>query len=105
MLPRQRRFVCRSAEYNYITTKCHLSEHDRRSVDEFVELVDAQGVDYFENLCLKSNEACRSQRTYDVPQLGVAEDRVAQHVDVHFYVDKELLVSSQRPISFFLKNR
>jgi hypothetical protein len=51
---RQRRFVCRSAEYNYITTKCHLSEHDRRSVDEFVELVDAQGVDYFENLCLKS---------------------------------------------------
>ena len=50
----QRRFVCRSAEYNYITTKCHLSEHDRRSVDDNVELVDAQGVDYFENLCLKS---------------------------------------------------
>lgn len=50
----QRRFVCRSVEYNYITTKCHLSEHDRRSVDEFVELIDAQGVDYFENLCLKS---------------------------------------------------
>lgn len=50
----ERRFVCRSAEYNYITTKCHLSEHDRRSVDDSVELIDAQGVDYFENLCLKS---------------------------------------------------
>lgn len=49
----QKRFVCRSAEYNYITTKCHLSEHDRRSVDDSIELVDAQGVDYFENLCLK----------------------------------------------------
>lgn len=49
----QKRFVCRSAEYNYITTKCHLSEHDRRSVEDSIELVDAQGVDYFENLCLK----------------------------------------------------
>jgi len=28
-----------------------------------------------------------------VPQIGVSEDRVAQHVDVYFYVDKELLVN------------
>lgn len=91
----EKRFTCRSAEYNYVTTKCHLSEHDRRSVDEFVELVDAQGVDYFENLCLKSGDACRSQRAYAPPQLGVAEDRVAQHVDIHYYVDKELVAGNE----------
>ncbi|KAK7069196.1 hypothetical protein SK128_022259 [Halocaridina rubra] len=48
----ERRFTCRSAEYNYVTLQCHLSEHDRRSVSENVEMVDVQGVDYFENLCL-----------------------------------------------------
>lgn len=111
----QKRFVCRSAEYNYITTKCHLSEHDRRSVEDSIELVDAQGVDYFENLCLKgigrwtinktidwpiimsnihsASDGCRGVRQYAVPSIGVADDRVAQHADVYFYVDKELLVS------------
>ena len=48
----QRRFTCRSAEYSYMTLQCHLSEHDRRSVDETIEMVDADQVDYFENLCL-----------------------------------------------------
>lgn len=91
----ERKFVCRSAEYNYITTKCHLSEHDRRSVDEFVELVDAQGVDYFENLCLKGADGCRGLRQYSTPQIGVPDDRIAQHVDVYFYVDKELLASNE----------
>ena len=51
-LPFQRRFTCRSAEYSYMTLQCHLSEHDRRSVDETIEMVDADQVDYFENLCL-----------------------------------------------------
>ncbi|KAI9563139.1 hypothetical protein GHT06_010596 [Daphnia sinensis] len=91
----EKRFVCRSAEYNYITTKCHLSEHDRRSVDDSIELVDAQGVDYFENLCLKAADGCRGVRQYAVPSVGVAEDRVAQHADVYFYVDKELLASNE----------
>ncbi len=50
----QKRFVCRSAEYNYESLQCLLSQHDRRAVDERVEFVEAQGVDYFENLCLKS---------------------------------------------------
>ena len=48
----QRRFVCRSAEYNYVTLQCHLSEHDRRTADQAANIVDVQGVDYFENLCL-----------------------------------------------------
>lgn len=36
--------------------KCVLSDADRRTTGQFVQLVDAQGVDYFENLCLKSNQ-------------------------------------------------
>ncbi|EFX88231.1 hypothetical protein DAPPUDRAFT_305719 [Daphnia pulex] len=91
----EKRFVCRSAEYNYITTKCHLSEHDRRSVEDSIELVDAQGVDYFENLCLKAGDGCRGVRQYAVPSIGVADDRVAHHADVYFYVDKELLASNE----------
>jgi len=48
------RFVCRSVEFNYITLQCHLSEYDRRSPGAFpVDLVDTQGVDYFENSCLQ----------------------------------------------------
>ena len=49
--------MCRSAEYNYVTLQCRLSDYDRRSVtDNFksVQLIEAQGVDYFENLCLSS---------------------------------------------------
>lgn len=48
------RFVCRSVEFNYVTLQCHLSEYDRRSPGAFpVDLVDTQGVDYFENSCLQ----------------------------------------------------
>lgn len=83
-----------------ITTKCHLSEHDRRSVDDSIELVDAQGVDYFENL-FPAADGCRGVRQYAVPSVGVAEDRVAQHADVYFYVDKELLVKMSRNIRWF----
>lgn len=50
----QVRFVCRSVEFNYVTLQCHLSEYDRRSPGAFpVELVETQGVDYFENSCLQ----------------------------------------------------
>ncbi|QQP35292.1 Uncharacterized protein FKW44_023467, partial [Caligus rogercresseyi] len=51
----ERNFICRSAEYNYVTLQCRLSDHDRRTVRKDyapVDFVDAQGVDYFENLCL-----------------------------------------------------
>ena len=53
----QRNFICRSAEYNYVTLQCRLSDYDRRTTDASlkpVELVEAAGVDYFENLCLSS---------------------------------------------------
>lgn len=48
-------FVCRSAEFNYLTSACQLSEYDRRSFSGGypVELVDQQGVDYFENSCIE----------------------------------------------------
>ncbi len=53
----QRNFICRSAEYNYVTLQCRLSDYDRRTAEaslQPVELVEAPGVDYFENLCLSS---------------------------------------------------
>jgi len=49
----QHRFTCRSLEYNYVTLQCHLSDSDRRTTGQYVQFVDAPGVDYFENLCLK----------------------------------------------------
>lgn len=46
--------MCRSVEFNYVTLQCHLSEYDRRSPGAFpIDLVDTQGVDYFENACLQ----------------------------------------------------
>ncbi|TRY63939.1 hypothetical protein TCAL_10951 [Tigriopus californicus] len=90
-------FICRSAEYNYVTLQCRLSDYDRRTVKEGLqaaELTPAQGVDYFENLCLQGNTACESERSYLVPKFGVPDQKVALHVGVHYYVDKELMVST-----------
>lgn len=49
----QHRFTCRSLEYNYVTLQCHLSDSDRRTTGQYIQFVDAPGIDYFENLCLK----------------------------------------------------
>lgn len=46
-------------------------------------------------------DGCRDTRQYAVPQIGVSEDRIAQHVDVYFYVDKELLVNSPHYLGSF----
>lgn len=91
----EHRFTCRSVEYNYVTLQCHLSDSDRRTTGQFVQFVDAQGVDYFENLCLKGNQACKSNRNFQVPRIGVADDKVAQYASLHYYVDKELQVTSE----------
>lgn len=88
----QRRFTCRSAEYNYVTLQCHLSEEDRRTAPESA-FVDATGVDYFENLCLQGNSTCKSKKTFSEPKLGVPTDRVSHYVGLHYYVDKEMQVS------------
>lgn len=91
----EHRFTCRSVEYNYVTLQCQLSDSDRRTTGQFVQFVDAQGVDYFENLCLKSNQACKGNRIYAPPRVGVAEDKVAQYAALHYYTDKELQVTSE----------
>lgn len=91
----QHRFTCRSAEYNYVSLQCQLSDSDRRTTGQFVQFVDAQGVDYFENLCLKGNQACKGNRIFQNPRLGVADDKVAQYADLHYYTDKELQVTSE----------
>ncbi|XP_055380532.1 uncharacterized protein LOC129611414 [Condylostylus longicornis] len=91
----EKRFVCRSVEYDYNNMKCVLSDSDRRTTGQFVQLVDAQGTDYFENLCLKPQSACRNNRIFTNPRIGVSEEKVAQYVGLHYYTDKELQVTSE----------
>ncbi|KAK9875154.1 hypothetical protein WA026_005945 [Henosepilachna vigintioctopunctata] len=91
----EHRFTCRSVEYNYVTLQCQLSDADRRTTGQFIQFVDAQGVDYFENLCLKGNQACKGNRPFQVPRFGVADDKVAQYAALHYYTDKELQVTSE----------
>nr|CAD7396529.1 unnamed protein product [Timema cristinae] len=86
----EHRFICRSTEYNYVTLQCHLSDSDRRTTGQYVQFVDAQGVDYFENLCMKANLACKGNRNFQIPRVGVADDKVAQYASLHYYIDKEL---------------
>ena len=82
-------------EYNYVTLQCRLSDYDRRTpVDDFkpIELTDAQGIDYFENLCLEAENSCADERTFSSPRIGVPDQKIALHVNVQFYTDKELMV-------------
>ena len=58
-------------------------------------IIDAQGVDYFENLCLNNDDACAKERSYQPPRFGIPAQKVAAHVKTHFYVDKELMVRMQ----------
>lgn len=91
----EKRFICRSVEYDYNNMKCVLSDSDRRSSGQFVQLVDAQGTDYFENLCLKPTQACKNTRSFANARMGVSEEKVAQYVGLHYYTDKELQVTSE----------
>lgn len=90
----QKRFVCRSAEYDYNNMKCVLSDSDRRN-GQYLQLVDAQGTDYFENLCLKPTQACKNTRIFQTPRIGVADEKIAQYAGLHYYTDKELQVTSE----------
>lgn len=92
---KEKRFICRSVEYDYHNMKCVLSDSDRRSAGTLITLNDAPGTDYFENLCLKPAQACRYDRTFAVPRTGVPEDKVSQYVGLHYYTDKELQVTSE----------
>lgn len=92
---KEKRFICRSVEYDYANMKCVLSDSDRRSAGTLITLTDAPGTDYFENLCLKPSQACRYDRPFAVPRTGVPEEKVAQYVGLHYYTDKELQVTSE----------
>ena len=37
-------------------------------------------------------EACRTQRSFREPSLGISSSQVAQFVNMRYYVDKELMV-------------
>ena len=51
-----------------------------------------QGIDYFENLCLVAENSCEDNRSFSPPRVGVPDSKIALHVNVHFYTDKELMV-------------
>lgn len=41
---------------------------------------------------LSGNQACKGNRVFQVPRIGVADDKVAQYAALHYYNDKELQV-------------
>ncbi|KAG8249819.1 hypothetical protein J6590_012130 [Homalodisca vitripennis] len=99
------RFTCRSVEYNYVTLQCHLSDSDRRTTVA-VESTRVQGsVEYLfrkadvsvrTSLARRSgNQACKGNRVYQIPRIGVADDKVAQYASLHYYIDKELQVKTE----------
>lgn len=57
-----------------------------------------------QNLCLKASQACKGQRVFTAPRIGVAEDKVAQYAGLHYYTDKELQVISHINYNFMLSN-
>merc|ERR1719230_1306100 len=56
--------------------------------------MDSEGIDYFENLCLEADSSCEDQRGFSTPRIGVPDQKIALHVNVHFYTDKELMANS-----------
>ena len=40
-----------------------------------------------------ASDSCRTERTYEQPNLNLPADQVSHFVDMHYYVDKELMVS------------
>ncbi|XP_023215849.1 uncharacterized protein LOC111618533 isoform X2 [Centruroides sculpturatus] len=91
----EERFICRSVEFNYVTLECHLSEFDLRSQGVQVQMVDSQGVDYFENSCLQANQVCFDRRYYGYTQLGLPQAMIRHFVSRNYYPDKQVLVSSR----------
>lgn len=76
-----------------MTLECHLSKEDRRTAPD-TDFINAPGIDYFENFCLRPNSTCKSEKQFMKPEVGVPFERVSHYVGLHYYVDKELQVSS-----------
>ncbi|XP_076343318.1 uncharacterized protein LOC143243347 [Tachypleus tridentatus] len=92
----EERFVCRSVEFNYMNSECHLSKYDRRSPSAFVDLLERPGVDYFENNCLRAEEICNTEgRSYDFVHTDFPQPSLAHFVRLYYYSDKELLVNEK----------
>lgn len=87
-----------------MSLQCYLSDADRRSSGQYVQFVDAQGVDYFENLCLKPKDACKTPKIYQLPRIGVADDKIAQYVGLQYYVDKDLAVPTEASCKLACEN-
>lgn len=50
---------------------------------------------YVRNDDFSGKEACKSQRVFQMPRIGVADDKIAQYAGLHYYTDKELQVQSE----------
>lgn len=46
------------------------------------------------SVMLAGNQACKGNRGFQIPRIGVADDRVAHYASIHYYVDKELQVNT-----------
>ena len=46
--------------------------------------------------------ACEKSRRYATPSFGLPEQKVALHVGVHFYIDKELMVNNMLFVAIFV---
>ncbi|XP_043469810.1 uncharacterized protein LOC122503370 isoform X1 [Leptopilina heterotoma] len=91
----ENRFTCRSVEYNYATLQCQLSDSDRRTIGHIAQFVDSPGIDYFENLCLKGKDACKTKKKFVSPKIGVSEEKINQYAGLNYYTDKEHQVQNE----------
>jgi hypothetical protein len=46
---------------------------------------------------IPANQACKAKRQFQIPRIGVNEDKVSQYASLHYYVDKELQVCTNLP--------
>ena len=52
-----------------------------------------------------AGQGCKGERQFDVPDIGVQAERIAHHVGIYFYVDKELLASTNYQFIKFLQKK
>lgn len=57
-------FICRSANYNYNTFFCEMSDQDKRSKPQNMRTAYGEPVDYFDNNCLTSTIELQMQSSY-----------------------------------------
>lgn len=73
------------------------------TVGQRIDLVEILSLDAnVDNVSrFSGNQACKGNRVFQIPRIGVADDKVAHYASIHYYVDKELQVN--RLFTFYFK--